>query len=256
MNNITKPAWILFKRQLGKIMKIMAMIPTYNEVGNIRKLIDEILKLNNNIEIVVVDDNSPDGTWKIVKEMQENNSRIHLIHRIKEKGRGSAGIAGFIYAVQHDADFVIEMDADFSHHPKYIPSLLAKADQDTVVIGSRLVGGGNEAGRSPIRKIITNLASRYIRLILNVPVKDCTSGYRVFSRKILQRINLEQMKSNGPAIVQEILIACKREGFSFIEIPIMFEERYAGESTFNFKIMLAGLISVIKFRINDILKLR
>lgn len=234
----------------------MAMIPTYNEIGNIEKLINEILKQNENIEVVIVDDNSPDGTWKKVKEMQENNSRIHLVHRINEKGRGSAGIAGFIYAINHNADYVIEMDADFSHQPKYIPLLLAKADQDTVVIGSRLVEGGNEAGRSPTRKLITNLASIYIRLILNVPVKDCTSGYRVFSRKILQKINLEQMKSNGPAIVQEILVACKREGFSFVEVPIMFEERYAGESTFNFKIMLAGLISVIKFRIKDIFKLR
>lgn len=235
-------------------MKIMAMLPTYNEAENIKKLIPDILSQNENMEVVVVDDNSPDGTWKIVKELAEKDKRVHLVHRINEKGRGSAGIAGFQYAVNQNADYIIEMDADYSHHPKFIPSLLSKADEDTVVIGSRLVKGGGETGRSIARKWITVLANFYIRLILNIPVKDCTSGYRIFSNKIFRAINLDSLHSNGPAIVQEVLVACKDAGFKFVEVPIIFQERYAGTSTFNSKIMLAGLWAVVKFRFQRLFK--
>lgn len=229
-------------------MKIMAMLPTYNEAENIQPLIRELLALRDDMEVVVVDDNSPDGTWKLVKEMSAENPRVHLVHRTHEKGRGSAGIAGFLYAVNAGADYVIEMDADFSHHPRFIPSLLETAEKSDVVIGSRLVPGGKEVGRAVLRPIITILANWYIRTVLGLPVKDCTSGFRVFRRKVLEQIGLERMRSNGPAIVQEILVACQAKKFSFAEVPIVFEERRAGTSTFTLRIMLNGLWSVLKFR--------
>jgi dolichol-phosphate mannosyltransferase len=229
-------------------MKIMAMLPTYNEAENIQPLIRELLALRDDMEVVVVDDNSPDGTWQLVKEMAATNPRVHLVHRTNEKGRGSAGIAGFLYAVNAGADYIIEMDADFSHHPRFVPALLKAAETSDVVIGSRLVPGGKEVGRGLLRPLITIMANWYIRTALRLPVRDCTSGFRVFRRSVLEQIGLERMTSNGPAIVQEILVACRAKGFSFVEVPIVFEERRAGTSTFTLRIMLDGLWSVLKFR--------
>lgn len=231
---------------------VMAMLPTYNEAENIADLLNAILDLGDEYQAVVVDDNSPDGTWQIVAKMAEGRpGRIHLVHRINEKGRGSAGIAGFQEALRLGADYIIEMDADWSHHPRFIPALLEKARSAQgadVVIGSRLVKGGGEAGRSPIRTAITVAANFYIRMVLGLKVRDCTSGFRVFRRKALAGIDFSRIDSKGPAIVQEISLACKDKGCTFAEVPILFEERRAGQSTFNAKIMLVGLWSVLKFR--------
>lgn len=231
-------------------MKIIAMLPTYNEADNIGSLIDDLMAIRNDMEVVIVDDDSPDGTWKIVtRKAEQFPGRVHLVHRRHERGRGSAGITGFKQAVQLEADYVIEMDADYSHHPRFIPALLDAAGEADVVIGSRLVKGGGETGRSFVRRLITLAANLYIRLTLGLPVSDCTSGYRVFARHALETINLDRMNSNGPAIVQEILMACHTKGLRFFEVPIIFEERRAGTSTFNWRIMLAGLFAVLKFRL-------
>lgn len=230
-------------------MRYMAMLPTYNEAQNITALIEEILALGPEYEALVVDDNSPDGTWRIVKDMAAANARVHLLHRITDKGRGTAGAAGLRKAVDLGADRVIEMDADFSHHPRFIPALIAASDNADVVIGSRLVNGGGEQGRSPVRTMITLGANLYIRLVLGLQIRDCTSGFRVFRSDALKKMHLEKMRSRGPAIVQELLLAARRAGCTFAEVPILFEERRAGDSTFNVKIMLAGLWSVIRFRL-------
>jgi len=226
----------------------MAMLPTYNEAENIKPLVEEILALGPEYEALVVDDHSPDGTWRIVEEMAAVNRRVHLLHRTTDRGRGTAGAAGLREAVRLGADRVIEMDADFSHDPKFIPALVAAADSADVVIGSRLVKGGGETGRSFVRTLITFGANLYIRLVLGLPIRDCTSGFRVFRAEALRKMHLEKMTSRGPAIVQELLLAARRAGCRFAEVPILFQERRAGQSTFNFKIMLAGLWSVIKFR--------
>ncbi len=229
-------------------MRVMAMLPTYNEAENIKPLVEEILALGPEYEALVVDDHSPDGTWRIVEEMAAVNRRVHLLHRTTDRGRGTAGAAGLREAVRLGADRVIEMDADFSHDPKFIPALVAAADSADVVIGSRLVKGGGETGRSFVRTLITFGANLYIRLVLGLPIRDCTSGFRVFRAEALRKMHLEKMTSRGPAIVQELLLAARRAGCRFAEVPILFQERRAGQSTFNFKIMLAGLWSVIKFR--------
>lgn len=227
---------------------VMAMLPTYNESGNIRSLIEAALKSADGMEVVVVDDDSPDGTWRIVQEMAERDPRVHLIHRKGVRGRGSAGVAGLRYALDNGAQLVVEMDADWSHHPRYIPEMLEAAQAADVVIGSRLIPGGRDTGRGFGRRWITVAANAYVRLVLGLRVRDCTSGFRVFRRTALERIGLDRMRSNGPAIVQEILMACKRAGCKFGEVPIRFGPRRSGKSTLTAKILLNGLLSVLRFR--------
>lgn len=229
-------------------MKIVVTLPTYNESKNVPSLIPALLKVSRSLEVLVIDDNSPDGTWRIVGEMAKTEPRVHLLHRVTEKGRGSAGIAGFRKALELGADLVVEMDADWSHNPRFLESMLEAANDADVVIGSRLVKGGGETGRSKVRTLITHLANLYIRLILNLPVRDCTSGYRVFRSHVLQGIEWDQVLSNGPAIVQEVLVAARAMRARMVEVPILFEERRAGTSSFNSKIMLAGLAAQWRLR--------
>jgi len=214
-------------------MKTTVMIPTYNERENIKSLINDILSLDNDISVVVVDDNSPDGTSQLVESSFSNNSRVDLICRKDDKGRGTAGIVGFQHALKKGADYIVEMDSDYSHHPKYIPTFLKEIQNFDVVIGSRNIEGGKEAGRSVFREFITWFANVYIRIIMGINIKDCTSGYRCFRRQVLESIGLEKMVSKGPSIVEEILYACHLKKFRIKEIPILFEDRTRGESTKN-----------------------
>ena len=229
-------------------MRAMAMVPTYNEALNIENLLREILKQGTDIGAVVVDDNSPDGTASIVKKLRQEDPRVHLVLRMEERGRGTAGIVGFQYAVSRGVDFVIEMDADFSHPPSYFPYFLSQMEDCDLLIGSRLLEGGGERGRSYLRRSISRLANAYIRRILNLPVRDCTSGYRVFRREVLEAIDLDQMMSQGPSVVEEVLYKAYKRGFRIKEVPYIFEERRAGESTFNRKIMLNALKMMVQIR--------
>lgn len=224
------------------------MVPTYNESGNIERLIKEILAQGDDIGIVVVDDDSPDGTWRIVEDYSRRDPRVHLLRRIGRRGRGTAGIEGFQYAVRQGVDFVIEMDADFSHKPSYIPAFLKEMGDCDLLIGSRMVKGGGETGRGPLRRWITKGANLYIRLILGLPYKDSTSGYRVFRREVLEGIGLDDLMSTGPSIVQEVLYKAHRKGFRIKEYPIIFEDRTAGQSTFNTRIMRQSLMMIPKIR--------
>lgn len=231
-------------------------LPTYNESGNIESLIRALLELRPDLGVVVIDDHSPDGTWKIVEGLEKELApRVVLIHRTNEKGRGSAGVAGFRKAVELGARFVVEMDADWSHHPRFIAPMLAAAMDSSgapradIVVGSRLVSGGGETGRSFVRTLITYAANFYIKIVLGLPIRDCTTGYRIFSRRMLERVDWPRVDSNGPAIVQEMLICCRALGGRMVEVPILFEPRRAGQSTFNARIALQGLTRVIKFRL-------
>ncbi|MBU1628132.1 polyprenol monophosphomannose synthase [bacterium] len=233
-------------------MKSIVVLPTYNEAKNIGELITKILEIHESLNVLVVDDNSPDGTWKIVEEMEKSNPRVKLFLRTAERGRGTAGIAGFIKALEDGGDNIIEMDADFSHNPAYLEEMLSLINEYDVVIGSRFEPGGGERGRHPARKYITQLANLYIRIILGIKVKDATSGYRCFKRHVMQSINLEKMNAKGPEVVQEVLYAVTKKGYKIKEIPIIFEERKAGESTFNVKIMLRSLVKVPLMRLRKI----
>lgn len=230
-------------------MKTYVMIPTYNERENIGNLIQEILNLNiPDLHIVVVDDNSPDGTSEVVRNLSGKHPEVELLLRTTERGRGSAGIAGFKYALEHGTDSVIEMDADFSHHPKYIPHLLEALHDADMVIGSRFVGGGKDVNRGIARRIITFLAGIYVRVLLGLKIKDVSSGYRCFKRKVLESIELDSVISTGPSIVSEVFYRAHLKGFSIKEIPIEFEDRIHGQTKLNYKILIKTLLMVLEFK--------
>ncbi len=231
-------------------MRIVATLPTYNEADNIVPLAEALLAVSRRLEVLVIDDDSPDGTWRRVEEMAAREPRIHLVRRVGERGRGSAGAAGFKKALEMGADLVVEMDADWSHHPRFVRPLLEASRRADVVIGSRLVQGGGEEGRRGVRTLITLLANFYIRVVLGLPVKDCTSGFRVFRRWVLESVDWSHVRAGGPAIVQEVLVAARALDARMVEVPILFEERRAGRSTFSFKILMAGILSQLRLRVS------
>jgi dolichol-phosphate mannosyltransferase len=219
-------------------MKTFVTIPTFNERENIERLIGEIRHQNPEIGIVVADDDSPDGTWKIVERISEKDPDVYLLRRMENKGRGSAGVHAFRFALLQRADIVIEMDGDFSHDPKYFPAFLEKIKEFDLVIGSRTIPEGQDLRASPFRKWITSLSTAYTRVVLGLPVRDCNSGYRCFRREVLEAVDLDSMRSTGPSIVQELLYKAYLRGFSMCEIPITFVERKAGSSKLNLKRLL------------------
>ncbi len=230
-------------------MKTYVMIPTYNERENIGKLILEILNLKvPDLRIVVVDDNSPDGTSDVVRNLSATHPEVELFLRTTGRGRGTAGVAGFKYALEHGADYVVEMDADFSHHPKYIPRLLEALEDADVAIGSRFVRGGRDVNRGAIRRVITFLAGIYVRMLLGLPIQDVSSGYRCFKRKVLESIRLDSVVSTGPSIVSELFYRTHMKGFSMKEIPIEFEDRIHGQTKLNYKVLIKTLLMVLKFK--------
>ena len=236
-------------------MKTIVMIPTYNEKENIGKLINQVLALKiENLEMVAIDDSSPDGTAEIVKGIASKNKKVHLILRTKNKGRGYAGKAGYKYALEHNADYIIEMDADFSHNPEYIPELLKKIKECDLVLGSRAVKGGKEVGRNIIRMVITKIANFYIRTLLGLNVKDTNSGFRCFRRSVLENIGVDNITSKGPSIVQEVLFKAHLKGFKIAEIPIFFRERKVGTSKLGIPQLFGGYIMVLKLKLLHLIK--
>jgi dolichol-phosphate mannosyltransferase len=227
-------------------------LPTYNEAENVIGLAREILALDPSFQVLVIDDDSPDGTWRLVAEEREREPRLHLLHRTTDRGRGRAGRAGFLRALELGADVVIEMDADWSHQPRYIPELIAtlEASQGRIglVLGSRAVAGGQDADRGSFRRWLTRCANLYIRLLLGVPVRDCNSGFRCWQRSTLEAIEVASTFSPGPAIVQELLYKTARRKIGIAEVPIEFANRLHGESTLTFRLLLQGYTTVLKLR--------
>lgn len=228
--------------------KVVVMIPTYNEAENIGPLLDEIVSAAPNCEILVVDDDSPDGTWKVVLEKANKNNHINLLRRKTDRGRGRAGVEGFKYALNKGADLIIEMDGDFSHEPGFIPDILNKTKEADVVLGSRYVKGGRDT-RGRVRRCISKLAGLYIRLILGFNVKDPTSGYRCFTKDILRKIDLDTVKANDPFIVTEILYKCHKANAKIKEVPIVFKDREKGKSKLGINILIGNLKKVLLLRI-------
>src|SRR3989338_8688772 len=234
-------------------MKTYVMIPTYNERENIKVLIEKILSLKiKGLHIMVVDDHSPDMTWKTVEDISKKNDKVHLLLRKTCRGRGSAGRDGFIYCLRNKADIVIEMDADMSHDPKYIPLMIKELKNADLILGSRRVSGGSETGRSLLRKFVTFGANLYIKLMLGIKVKDCNSGFRCFKRKVLEDINIQKIESKGPSIVQEILFKAHLKGFKIKEIPIMFVNRTKGESKLGLPQLAAGYYMILKLKVQHL----
>lgn len=231
-------------------MKTFVMIPTYNEADNLRKLIPAIFKTVPEANLLVVDDKSPDGTAKVVKSMQKKYpKKISLIVRKDERGRGSAGIDGFKAALKKGADVVVEMDADFSHHPKYLPSMINALSDADVVVGSRFVKGGKDE-RGLIRTLITIMGAMYIRFVLGIKLKDPTSGYRMFKKNALLEIDMDNLISVKTwAVVQEMLYKAALADLKVREVPIEFVDRESGDSKFNLKILMQGILLVLVLKL-------
>lgn len=225
-------------------MKTVIVIPTYNEAAGIGSLIDELLLLPlEDAEILVVDDDSPDGTGEVVSGRGDKDGRVRLLTREKDRGRGRAGREGFLKALADGAELVVEMDGDGSHDPVDLPRLLnpLRAGTADVVIGSRFVPGGGVEGRERFRDLVSSLARGYLRLVLGVEVHDPTSGYRAFSRRALETIDPCGLKSADPFIVAEVLHRCRKQQLRITEVPITFRPRRGGASKLRPRTLLAYL---------------
>ena len=230
--------------------RLVVMLPTYNERENIAELIEAILALplDADIHVVVADDNSPDGTGRYAEERAAADSRVHALVRMKRRGRGAGGIDGFKAALALGADFVVEMDADFSHAPKFIPDLLSAAQNYDLVLGSRFVPGGRDADRGLHRRFITLCVGAFIRRLYRLPVRDVSSGFRLFRREVLEALNLDDLISVGPSVVLEILRKTSLLGFRIGEVPIVFVDRARGKTKLDFLALLETLLMAVKFK--------
>src|SRR6266498_6165812 len=180
-------------------MKTLLITPTYNEIENLRPLLEEIFSYVPETDVLIVDDHSPDGTGELADKIHNENSRVKVLHRPGKLGLGTAYIAGFKYAIEHGYDAAFEMDADFSHDPKYLPDFLQAIENADLVIGSRYVKGGSTPNWSLLRRIISGGGNIYTRLALGVPIHDCTAGYRCYRREVLENIGLDNIQAQGYA---------------------------------------------------------
>ena len=227
----------------------LIIIPTYNEKENIERLIAEIFRYAPDVNVLVVDDNSPDGTGAIADETAKKDNRVSVLHRSSNRGRGLAGIDAFKEAIKKDnVKYIIEMDGDFSHDPRHIPEFLKEMKDSDIVIGSRYVSGGKDCDRGPIRVFLSKSVNLFIRKYLKLNIKDCTSGYRCFRKDVLASLGLDSLLSKEPSIIEEVLYKCSLKKCLIKEIPIVFKKRYNGRS----KLGIIRLVRVLK----DILRLK
>lgn len=236
-------------------MKALLIIPTYNERENISRIISIVLEKQAELEVLIVDDNSPDGTAQIVKDMMASESRIHILERPGKMGLGSAYVQGFKYALDKGYDFILEMDADFSHNPDDVPRLIAAAQSKDLVIGSRYCNGVNIVNWPIKRLLISYFASKYVRAITGMPVKDPTGGFKCFRRKVLESINLDKILSDGYAFQIEMNFRAWVKGFRMHEIPIVFTERLNGVSKMSRRIVWEAAWMVWHLQIRKLLGL-
>jgi dolichol-phosphate mannosyltransferase len=234
--------------------KILVIIPTYNEADNLPQLIDKVLAVQENVDVLIVDDNSPDKTWQVVEEIQKTEPRVHLIKREGKLGLGTAYVAGFRFALQNNYDFVFQMDADFSHNPEEIPHFLKEARDADLIIGSRYKDGVRVINW-PIKRLVLSFgANVYTRIITGMPIYDATGGYKCYRRDVLASLNLDRIRSNGYAFQIETNFMVWKKGFRVVEIPIVFEDRRVGISKMSKRIILEAVFMVWGLRLRSIFK--
>ena len=229
-------------------MKTIIIIPTYNEFDNLRPLLQKVFFYAPNTDVLIVDDNSPDGTGKLADEIHEEDARVHVIHREGKAGLGKAYIAGFKYATEHGYDAAFEMDADFSHDPRYLPDFLKAIEGADLVIGSRYIPGGDTPDWSPVRRFISGGGNIFARFMLGIPVQDCTAGYRCYRREVLESIDLDTVQSQGYAFQIEMAYRVMQKGFKIVETPIIFMDRRVGKSKMSRQIVIEGFTYVLRTR--------
>ena len=235
-------------------MNALIIIPTYNENQNISILIDKIRKINHSIdlEILIIDDGSPDGTAKSVEKLQKNDSKLYLINRKKKLGLGSAYCLGFKWAIENNFDFVVQMDADLSHNPNDITRLLDKINNNDLVIGSRYKTGVNVVNWPLRRLVLSYLANIYARVITGLKVYDLTSGFKCIKIDVLKNINIDKIKSEGYSFQIEVNCLCYNQNYKISEVPIIFYDRTIGQSKMSKKIIFEAIIRVPIFRLKRI----
>ena len=216
-------------------MHALVILPSYNEAENVLPLSADVLGRDERLEVLVVDDNSPDGTADRVEQAQADEPRLHLLKRPGKLGLGTAYLAGFRYALDHGADLVLTMDCDYSHHPRYLPAMLAAMENADLSIGSRYVPGGGVQNWALRRRILSRFANFYTRLLLRVPVNDCTAGFRCYRREVIERVDPFRIESSGYSFLEEMVWRVHLEGFRIAEIPIVFEDRTRGDSKIDSK---------------------
>ncbi|GMU11226.1 MULTISPECIES: polyprenol monophosphomannose synthase [Corallococcus] len=229
--------------------RALVCIPTYNERDNIGPITQAVLAADPRVDILVVDDNSPDGTGQLADELAAKDPRVRVLHREKKEGLGRAYLAAFRWALAEGYTYILEMDADFSHDPRYLPTFLDAAEGGAdLVLGSRYVAGGGTVNWGVGRKIISRGGSLYARSILGVDVRDLTGGFKCFNRRVLESIHLDEVRSTGYAFQIELTYRTLRKGFTVREVPIVFEDRRVGHSKMNKKIFVEALGMVWKLR--------
>ena len=234
-------------------MEKLVIIPTFNERDNIDTLIERLLALPYALHVLVVDDGSPDGTAAAVRAWCEREPRVHLIERPRKMGLGSAYRAGFQYALDHGAQYIFEMDADFSHDPEAIGGFLEAAAEHDLVLGSRYLNGGVTVVNWPLKRLILSYgANLYTRVITGLPVHDATGGFKCFRRRALEAIRLDRVQSDGYAFQIEMSFKCWKKGFRIKEIPIVFVDRRVGHSKMNRRIVYEAAWMVLKLRFMDL----
>jgi dolichol-phosphate mannosyltransferase len=232
--------------------KTLIIIPTYNEKENVEKLLEMIYEVKSDVNILIVDDNSPDKTYEIIEKLMKEKykDRLFILKRAGKLGLGTAYIAGFKWALERDYSYIFEMDADFSHHPKYIPEFLKEIETHDLVIGSRYVPGGGVVNWGIIRKFISRGGSLYSRIVLGAPIKDFTGGFKCFKRETLENLNLDKIVSNGYSFQVELNYKVWLKGMKIKETPIIFEDRTLGQSKMSKKIFLEAILKVLWMRKN------
>lgn len=232
-------------------MKSIVIIPTYNEKENIQKLIPQILSLDEKINVLIVDDNSSDGTGDVANKLTvEFQDRVFVIHRNGKLGFASAYLEGFQLALKMGVDYIITMDADFSHNPQYLPRIIERFKDYDVVIGSRYLHGTVSVVNWPIKRLIlSRLANFYAKIVTGLRVNDCTSGFVGYKREVLEKIGIANILSDGYSFLIEMKYRAQKKGYKLVEMPIIFEERRLGQSKMSKKIMFEAIFVVFRLKL-------
>jgi dolichol-phosphate mannosyltransferase len=228
--------------------RALVCLPTYDEKENVLPITEAILAATPDVDVLIIDDNSPDGTGKLADGIAAREPRVKVLHRAGKEGLGKAYLAGFDWALRHGYELILEMDADFSHDPRYLPGMLEAARGADLVLGSRNVPGGGTVNWGVGRKIISRGGSLYARTILGIAVRDLTGGFKCFHRKVLESIDLSTVECSGYAFQIELTFRALRRGFRVVEIPIVFVDRQVGQSKMSKRIVLEALRKVWSIR--------
>jgi dolichol-phosphate mannosyltransferase len=241
-------------------LKFLVVIPTYNEIQNLRGLVENVFQVVDSkahlygmteVNVLVVDDNSPDGTGKLADEIAKSEPRVSVLHRQEKNGLGKAYVAGFAWGLDKGFDAICEMDADFSHNPSYLPEFWRLLKDHDVVIGSRYVPGGGVRNWGAGRKVISRGGSIYARAILGMSIQDMTGGYNAWRRSVLEAVDISALRSEGYAFQIELKWRAWKKGFKLVEFPILFEDRTRGKSKMSKKIVVEAMMRVAGMRISS-----